>query len=1149
MIKTLVLGWIALLVLTSVDGLAVGIAVDGSMNPAFSGAITKSGGVYAIKQDFGKTVGTNLFHSFGNFSLTTGETADFQGSNIVNIVARVTGKALSDINGTLKSSAAGANLYLMNPNGVLFGPNASLDLSGSFHVTTADYIKLGDNDRFYANQTTQSQLVAFNPSAFGFLSAKPAAIGAFGSGAINQTNALPFSGKGMRVANGQTLSAVGGSILITSFNVNSSVRETVFQAPGGRINLASVASPGEVMSNQTDLQLGSGQVGADITVDGGSILNATSGQLLVRGGSMTLVNAKLSAGATDDRGGGMIDMRLQGNLTLTSGTRVQSNNEGKGNGGSITITTLGDVTVAGENNAYSSTIQAGSLATKAEAGPAGTIQLNVANLSVKEGGWIMANTYGPGQGGSITITSRNDVTVAGENSKKSTSSIQTASLGTLSGAGAGGEISLNVANLIMEEGGAINANTLGLGHGGAIHVTAREKVQLSGEGQQGVATTIQAHSRGTMNQAGAGGEITLNVAHLLLLAGGGIAADTMGPGHGGSINITASEDVSVIGTGPKGTRSTIQTSSASSGAAGTITLNLANLTVQEGAVIASDLFDVGPGGWIDITAAKNVTVAGSSTQGLQSSIQSQTVGKMSGAGAGGDVKMKVGNLSLLDGGGIRVSTSGKGRGGSIDIAATGDVNIVGQDLVTEYPSMIEAMSLGTMSGSGLGGDIHLNVKNLSLLNGGMISVATGGEGPSGSVFIHAQDVTLSGQIKQFMSSIHAASQGTLASSGSAGRIDLSVDTLTMHPGTALSVITAGGGAGGNIEITTRQAHLTGGFIFADTVSSEVWAGKGGSIRVTASEQLDLAQKTLVSTTSDGAQGGDIIMRAPILSVTGGSKIMASVLGRSGAGGHVMLDLNTLLLANESQVVSTTWGLGIGGVITLQADNTWIQSGSTIATNSISLAKNAGQAGAIKLVSKDQLILDEGSIQSMASKGGGGDITVQVNNRIMLTHSDIATSVQGGDGKGGNVAIDPIHLILKGSRIEANAFQGAGGNVVIRAEALLKDPSSRITASSASGVQGRVTLDTPHVTALDALSVLPMTFFDASSLMHDRCSTRRAGSESSFILKGRGALPMMPWDLLASHGMTVQDQGIESGETGFSFSSVDLQGNHDARCLM
>jgi filamentous hemagglutinin family protein len=170
--------------------------------------ITSSGLGTAVNQagtTFNITGGTpsngNLFHSFGLLNVGAGDIANFnniEGRAITNIVGRVTGGQVSSIFGTLQTSNFGAaNLFLINPAGWIFGSTASLNVSGAFHVSTADYIRLSDGAIFYATTTpAQALLMSAPPAAFGFLSANPVRISVDGSN--------------LEVASGKTLSLVAG---------------------------------------------------------------------------------------------------------------------------------------------------------------------------------------------------------------------------------------------------------------------------------------------------------------------------------------------------------------------------------------------------------------------------------------------------------------------------------------------------------------------------------------------------------------------------------------------------------------------------------------------------------------------------------------------------------------------------------------------------------------------------------------------------------------------------------------------------------------------------------------------------------------------------------------------------------------------------
>src|SRR5262249_8066084 len=205
------------------------ITLDGSLGRA--GALT--GPNYSIPAEVGQLRGPNLFHSFGQFNVRGGESATFSGPDTVaNIVGRVTGGTTSTIDGLLRSQIPGASLYLINPSGVVFGPNASLDVSGSFHVSTADYLRFADGARFSAHLSDTSTLSVASPVAFGFLGPTPAPIALLGSA--------------LEVPPGEALSLVGGDLMIVGDPALTAANTPTLRARGGRVNLASVASTGEV---------------------------------------------------------------------------------------------------------------------------------------------------------------------------------------------------------------------------------------------------------------------------------------------------------------------------------------------------------------------------------------------------------------------------------------------------------------------------------------------------------------------------------------------------------------------------------------------------------------------------------------------------------------------------------------------------------------------------------------------------------------------------------------------------------------------------------------------------------------------------------------------------------------------------------------
>jgi filamentous hemagglutinin family protein len=101
-------------------------------------------GILSDQINGGSIRGSNLFHSFSEFNINTGRGVYFSNPvDITNILTRVTGVNASNLNGKL-GVLGNANLYFLNPNGIMFGQNASLDLNGSFVATTANGVKLAN---------------------------------------------------------------------------------------------------------------------------------------------------------------------------------------------------------------------------------------------------------------------------------------------------------------------------------------------------------------------------------------------------------------------------------------------------------------------------------------------------------------------------------------------------------------------------------------------------------------------------------------------------------------------------------------------------------------------------------------------------------------------------------------------------------------------------------------------------------------------------------------------------------------------------------------------------------------------------------------------------------------------------------------------
>ncbi len=296
-------------------------------------SVAKSGTAYDITGGTRPGNGPNLFHSFGEFGVPANALANFvndSGLATSNILSRVTGGNPSNIFGTLRTTGFGAaNLFLMNPAGIVFGPTASLNVGGSVSFTTADYLRLTDGAQFNALPGPVDASVSTAPvAAFGFLGSNPGAI--------------IVQGGRLAVSEGQGLSLVGGTIEVRSNTLeNGSSQAARLSAPGGHLHLASVASPGEVPIGGTlagESALNSFASMGAMELAPGSVISAsgpTAGRIAIRSGQFSMEGATLEANTTSIAPG------LSPSAAATGGIAVHAEDIDLSHGSSVIASTSG----------------------------------------------------------------------------------------------------------------------------------------------------------------------------------------------------------------------------------------------------------------------------------------------------------------------------------------------------------------------------------------------------------------------------------------------------------------------------------------------------------------------------------------------------------------------------------------------------------------------------------------------------------------------------------------------------------------------------------------------------------------------------------------------------------------------------------------
>ncbi|MBI1778222.1 MAG: filamentous hemagglutinin N-terminal domain-containing protein [Proteobacteria bacterium] len=724
------------------------------------GSLGRSGGLggpdYLIGAELGRQVGGNLFHSFGRFNLLTGESATFFGpGSVSNIIGRVTGGSVSSIDGTIRSTIPGANLFLVNPAGMMFGANASLDVQGSFHASTADYIRFADGARFQATNPGGSTFTAAAPAAFGFLGPNPAPI--------------TVSGSQLSVLSGQSLSLVGGDLRLTGAGL---------AAPVGTLSLVAGAGAGEIAVPGTDPAATTMTRFGAVVIERGSTVDATglaSGSpatsVWIRGGSIVVDASAVTADNQGPDAIGQISLQADGQLSIRNMSRVESTAFGTGraadlnlSGGSIAIAdgSIGSFSLttadAGNTTLSGGTIQLSNsfLTGGSNSGNSGSISISGTGISISDSN-LNAHSAGGTGAGAITLVATGDIVISGSNlfanssnaanggdirvTGRSVSVLGQSNIANGSTAGSGGNLTIIGSDFVTIDGGAaitlittgtadtgtgkagatkistngdfrlvngfINASSFGAGDGGAITIEAGRSVTLSAPGTLSFSSLFSA-SGGTGNA----GNITILTGDFTMAGQTSIQTNTTASGRGGNILIVASGRVSIdnlglpglafIGSGPIGS------TGSSSGTGGNLEIRAGSLSLGRGAFISSQSFNAGKAGDITLNIAGDVVLSGSVT-----AIAASATGNSD----AGNITVDAGSVTIRDGAGF-ITSATKGDGGNITINATNRLYLHGGYMTTSVAS-----------GVGNGGNINIGRPQFIVLNSGtMVANAFGGNG-------------------------------------------------------------------------------------------------------------------------------------------------------------------------------------------------------------------------------------------------------------------------------------------------------------------------------------------------------------------------------------------------------------------------------------
>ncbi len=452
----------------------------------------------------GTTSGTHLFHSFSEFSVPTGRTAHFNNApNIETIFTRITGSSVSEIDGLIRANGT-ANLFLLNPNGIVFGPDAALDIGGSFLGTTAESVIFADGFKFSASNPQVNPLLTVSVPVGLQMgnSARPIIVQGLGHNLSvdPESDDVLFGNRpiGLQVGVGKTLALVANGVRLEGGHLT---------AEGGKIRLLSVGENARLEWDSSEFSFTQNSFN---TFQGNIYLtqaaSISSGDVEIVGGRLLLKAGSVISSLTPENNAGI-------GLTIDIAELIEV--EGQASNGfpsSMATTVLPEVT-----------------------GDGGNVTIRTHQLAIANGGQIGTGTFGIGQSGDLIVSASEFVKVSGTSTEGIPSRLFTSAL--QSSTGNGGNLIVQTQRLILEGGAEIDASTISSGNSGTITLKASEFIEISGTSNNGILSSgllTNVFPRST----GEGGNLIVETPQLIVRNGGRIAANSEGAGNAGQIDIS-----------------------------------------------------------------------------------------------------------------------------------------------------------------------------------------------------------------------------------------------------------------------------------------------------------------------------------------------------------------------------------------------------------------------------------------------------------------------------------------------------------------------------------------------------------------------------------------------------------------------------------
>ncbi|MDZ7968296.1 MAG: filamentous hemagglutinin N-terminal domain-containing protein [Nostoc sp. DedSLP03] len=799
--------------------------------------------------------------------------------------------------------------------------------------------------------------------------------------------------------------------------------------------------------------------------DGGSVIFDSRGKI-------TLANSFIDAFSGSTRAGD-ITLLANGDIKLDRGSGIfanalqrSANDISNALGGDVKLISGGDVSIDGANVYVVSN-------------GGGNIMIDAQNINILESSLLsgIVGNFGTleSQAGDIQLKARENISIVGS----------------------------DIINSVVK--GAV-------GNAGKILVQANGPVSLSGDNGIFNSVGLGLNPEGGGFAVGTVGGIAVKADSLSLSGGYELVTSTQGQGDAGNMEIDVRNLTSLDGVNKKGFPSGLFATVFKSGIGngGNINLRTGSLSIADGARIQTKSEGQGNTGNVTIEAndriffdgtEKNPNPAVEHLTGIFTTVQTTTPQQ------GGNINLKTGSLTVINGAQLTSNTFGLGNSGNITIEASGKVSLDGINNRVSNSGIFSAVGrddLGNI-GKGRGGNIEIFANSLSVTNGAALTSATQGVGDAGKITIIAlEEIFLEGMGNNGFSSQIATSVEPEAV-GNANDLAIVTGLLTLTNGAQLRANTAGQGKAGNI------------FVTANTYK----ASNGGQLRTTTSSNFDAGNITLKVQDNISLSGSE----TGLFANTTDSSI--------GNGGSIFIDPRTLNITDGAKIAVDSQGTGDGGSIELAAGI---------------------------------LTLNNGSISAETRSNTGGNITLNLQDLLLLRNGSQISTTAGNrqfGGDGGNITINSPFIVAvpkENSDISAKAFTGIGGRVDITTNGIFgilsqKRPTenSDITASSELGVSGEVTINRPDTDPSRGLIQLPSNLIDASRQIAQGCTPKGGKNASSFIATGRGGLPQSPneplqgravitgWVDMPAQATAITDKSSTATITKSSDPIVEAQG--------